>query len=282
MCAGAAMRIAIMSDLHLEFDARVVDHPEPSKRSPELLDFYFRPPQPKADLLVLAGDIHQGSLGIDWVRRHFSMPAVLIAGNHEAYGHELFRTIARNRQRAAATEGRVVFLERASWVHETGPCQRLRLIGTTLWTDFRLYGTPTQSMMIAEERLEDFEMINLERGYKLRTLLPDDTVRLHRASVRFLLEQLSCPFDGPTVVVTHHAPSPRSIASQFRNDPLNPAFVSDLEAIIRAYQPRLWIHGHIHESFDYQIGDTRVVCNARGYFPDQLNSSFDPLLAVEI
>jgi predicted phosphodiesterase len=277
-----AMKIAIMSDLHLEFDARFADHPDQDKQCQNTLSFYFNPPQPKADLLVLAGDIHRGSLAINWVLRGFSVPTILIAGNHEAYEHELFRVIAFNRQRAAATDGRVVFLERASYEYQTPSGEHLRVIGATLWTDFQLYGTPTESMAIAEQRLEDFRLIKIERGYKLRTLVPADTVRVHRASIAFLRKELSRPFDGATVVVTHHAPSPRSIAPPFGDDPLNPAFVSDLDAMINTYQPPLWIHGHIHSSFDYRIGRTRIVCNPRGYFPDQLNPAFDPCFVAEV
>lgn len=125
-------------------------------------------------------------------------------------------------------------------------------------------------------------MIRIERGYQLRTLLAADTARLHRASVSFLRDELSRPFDGPTVVITHHAPSPRSITPALRKDPLNPAFVSDLDAMIRTYQPPLWIHGHIHNSFDYRIGQTRIVCNPRGYFPEQLNPAFDPCFVAEV
>jgi hypothetical protein len=279
---AAAVRIAVMSDLHLEFDARFADHPEQGNQSRNAPDFYLNPPQPEADLLVLAGDIHHGPLAIDWVVRHFSLPAIMIAGNHEPYGHELFRTIAFNRQRATATGGRVVFLERASCVHQTAAGERLRLIGATLWTDFQLSGTPTESMAMAEQRLDDFRLIKVERGYQLRALLAADTVRLHRVSINFLRDELSRPFDGPTVVITHHAPSPRSIAPPFRDDPLNPAFVSDLEAMIRTFQPPLWIHGHIHNSFDYWIGRTRIVCNPRGYFPDQLNPAFDPCFVAEV
>lgn len=274
------MKIAIMSDLHLEFDARSAGHPERQPRNTS--GFYLNPPQPKADLLVLAGDIFHGSLAIDWVLRHFSVPTILIAGNHEAYGHELFRVIAINRQRASATGGRVVFLERATWVHEAASGDRLRLIGATLWTDFELYGTQTKSMTIAGQHLEDFHEIRIERGYQLRPLLPVDTVRLHRMSVTFLQQELSRPFDGPTVVVTHHAPSPRSVPPPFRRDPLSPAFASDLDAMIDAFQPRLWVHGHMHDSFDYRIGGTRIVCNPRGYFPDQLNLGFDPCFVAEL
>ncbi len=276
------MKIAVMSDLHLEFDARYADSPDRSALGKDALDFYLKPPEPRADLLVLAGDVHNGPLAVDWVLRHFAIPAILIGGNHEAYGHELFRVIAFNRQKASATDGRVVFLERATWECELAAGERARFIGTTLWTDFQLYGAPATSMTIAQERLEDFKVIRIERGHKLRTLRPSDTIRLHDASLAFLHEELSRPFDGATVVVTHHAPSPRSIAPKFRDDPLNPAFASDLDTLIYSYEPSVWIHGHMHNSFDYMIGRTRVVCNPRGYFPDQLNLQFNPHFVVEV
>jgi hypothetical protein len=175
-----------------------------------------------------------------------------------------------------------VFLERATWQFEALSGERLRLLGATLWTDFRLDRTPIESMAIAEQQLEDFRAIRVERGYRLRALRPSDTARLHDATVGFLTRELGRPFDGVTVVVTHHAPSPRSIAPRFDGDRLNPAFASDLEELIRAHQPALWIHGHVHDSFDYRIGATRVVCNPRGYYPGELNPAFDPLLVIEV
>ncbi len=276
------MKIAIMSDLHLEYDAKSADSRDQRARNRNGSDFYLKPPQPQADLLILAGNVHDGALAVEWALRHFSIPAILIGGNHELFGHELFHVIKSTRQKASATDGRVVFLERATWECEAGAGERARFIGATLWTDFRLYGTPAISMKFAQEHLEDFQAITLERGYKLRPLDPSDTARLHKASVAFLRNELSRPFDGMTVVVTHHAPSSRSIAPRFRNDPLNAAFASDLETLIHSYEPSLWIHGHMHDSFDYMVGRTRVVCNPRGYFPDQLNPVFDPHFVVEI
>ncbi|MGH7074357.1 MAG: metallophosphoesterase [Stellaceae bacterium] len=271
------MRIAVMSDLHLEFDAA-----RQAAGNGGATDFYRRPPQPKADLLVLAGDIHNGPLVIDWVRRHFTIPTVIVLGNHEPYGHELFRTIAFNRDKARDSDGQIVMLERASWHCQPLPGAEARFIGATLWTDFRLDGTPAQSMAVAQERIEDFRVIKIERGHKLRTLLPSDTVRLHTDSTAFLRKELAQPFDGTTIVVTHHAPSRQSIAARFAGDALNPAFASDLEPLIRRYAPALWIHGHMHDSFDYRVAGTRVVCNPRGYFPDQLNPRFDPEFVVQV
>ncbi|HUB95719.1 MAG TPA: metallophosphoesterase [Stellaceae bacterium] len=276
------MRVAVMSDLHLEFDSAAADQRGGGKNKVKQLDFYFSPPQPDADILILAGDVHLGSLGVDWVARHFSIPAVLIGGNHESYGHELFRTIAQNREKANATNGRVSFLERNIRTLTLATGERVRLLGAILWTDFRLDGTPEHSMGVAQNELEDFRSIRIERGYELRRLIPSDTVRLHRAALKFLDDNLRQPFDGATIVITHHAPSRRSIAEKFRSNPLNPAFASNLEPMIELYQPPLWIHGHMHDSFDYRIGKTRVVCNPRGYFPAELNPAFDPRFVLEM
>lgn len=270
-----------MSDLHLEFDEGAGERLAPRDRH-GALDFFLGPRQPSADVLVLAGDIHGGTRAVDWAARHFAIPVVLIGGNHEPYGRELFRVIARCREKARETQGRVSYLERATWIHTSAAGDRARFIGATLWTDFRLNGDREASMAAAQERLSDFQLIKIERGYKLRLLLPWDTVRLHRASAAYIARQLRQPFEGATVVVTHHAPSPRSIAPRFQGDALNPAFASNLEELILRYQPALWIHGHMHDSFDYRIGRTRVVCNPRGYFPDQLNPDFDPLFVAEI
>ncbi len=92
------------------------------------------------------------------------------------------------------------------------------------------------------------------------------------------------PHDGPTVVITHFAPSRKSISPKFEGSPVNACFVSDLEPQILRWQPELWVHGHTHGSFDYKVGKTRVVCNARGYAKDGVpeNPKFNPALVLEL
>jgi len=103
-------------------------------------------------------------------------------------------------------------------------------------------------------------------------------------SVAWLDKRFAEPFDGPTVVVTHLAPSRGSIAEKFVGSPINAAFVSDLEARIERWQPALWLHGHVHDSFDYRVGKTRVVANPRGYAKGGVNENryFDPRLILEV
>ena len=88
----------------------------------------------------------------------------------------------------------------------------------------------------------------------------------------------------PTVVVTHFAPSAGSVAERFKGSPLNACFVSELDERIRRWQPLAWLHGHVHDSFDYRLGDTRVVANPRGYAPQGKteNAAFDPALTIDV
>lgn len=104
---------------------------------------------------------------------------------------------------------------------------------------------------------------------------------MHRASRAWLTEQLATPFAGKTVVVTHHAPHRLSVPPQYDGDPLTPCYASHLPELVRP-PVDLWIHGHIHDSMDYDIEGTRVLVNPRGYKPPDENPAFEPSLVVEI
>lgn len=172
----------------------------------------------------------------------------------------------------------------------------VRFLGCTLWTDFQLgivradghvRSNADHSMAYAGQFMNDYALIRLElpaspgdhrRRYR-RQLLPTDTLSIHLLERGWLADQLTTPFDGPTVVVTHHAPHRGSLADVFSGSPLSAAFVSELPASFFAV-PVLWIHGHTHTSFDYRVGNCRVVCNPRGYpmrlRPAHENEAFDP------
>jgi calcineurin-like phosphoesterase family protein len=85
----------------------------------------------------------------------------------------------------------------------------------------------------------------------------------HEQSRRWIEDQLALPYAGKTVVVTHHGPSARSIHPRYLGEPVNAAFVSELDGLVE--KADLWLHGHVHDSFDYMVGDCRVVANPRGY-----------------
>jgi hypothetical protein len=154
----------------------------------------------------------------------------------------------------------------------------VRFLGATLWTDFRLLGDPAAGMAAAQLHMTDFRRIRVEPRYRLAR--PADTVLWHTLSVRWLRRELWAPHDGPTVVVTHHAPSARSLNPRYA-DPASAAYASDLEALVAASGARLWVHGHTHHCVDYRIGATRVLSNQRGY-PDEPANGFDPALVVDL
>jgi predicted phosphodiesterase len=251
------MRIRVLSDLHLEFQS-------------------WNPPEIAADVVVLAGDIHVGDEGILWGRSHFPGAEIIyVPGNHEFYGGEM--EDVRARMRHAARKVGVHLLDAESVV-----IRGVRFLGATLWTDFALDGqqqnTVARAMAIAQSVMVDYRAIR----YKGEEYLsPVDTQQFHRLHAGWLRNELNKPYAGQTVVVTHHLPHAISIHGKYARSPLNPAFASDLSELVR--EPvALWIHGHTHESMDYMLGGTRVVCNPRGYLPAEPNPLFEPALVVEV
>lgn len=251
-------RLRILSDLHLEFRAL---HLEPRGE----------------DILILAGDTMPGLDGLYWASRYYErtgIATIMVAGNHEFYN----RAISLYKKLEHAAMG-VIFLENRQFL---APLLGVRFIGATLWTDYRLGNLSLSERNVAKARaaikILDHKLI----WHGERNFTPDDASRLHAASVAYLRTALATPFAGKTVVVTHHLPSARSIAPRYANDPLNPAFASDLDDLVQTSGAALWVHGHTHASADYHLGATRVLCNPRGYYPHELNSDFDVDLVVKI
>jgi len=247
------MRIRILSDLHNELDR-------------------FDPPAVDADVVVLAGDIGSGTKAIYWARETFpDRPVVFVAGNHEYYNDNLSRTALQ--MRWAAEDTNVHVLDN----HEV-VIDGVRFLGATLWTDFELFGgdmNRAHALAIAKQYMSDFSCITHgTTGW----FTPWQSVLLHNQSVAWLRKKLSEPFDGSTVVVTHHAPHRNSIHPRFAKTIVTAAFVSDLEHLLGF--SKLWIHGHVHDAFDYVVADTRVICNPRGYNGER--SGFNPRLVVEV
>jgi predicted phosphodiesterase len=250
------MKIRVLSDLHLEFEG-------------------WNPPRVDADVVILAGDIHVGTKGIEWARRSLpSIPIVYVPGNHEFYGehiHDMTQELVMEGRRLGVEvlDGRSTIIS------------GVRFLGATLWTDFALGGNDPSSidraMADAQFGMYDFHVIRCGDNRKFR---PTDARAVHLAQVRWLCSQLAEEFGGTTVVVTHHLPHPRSIHPKYKASELNPSFASDLSYLMGP-SVSLWIHGHTHESFDYVVNGTRIVCNPRGYAPMELNESFDPVLTVD-
>lgn len=260
------MKLWIFSDLHLEFGEG------------------FMPTVPDADVCVVAGDIltRGPENSIAWLADNVvpHMPVVFIAGNHEFYGGPLGFDLALERGHRHARE--------VLGMHflEDGDCYLgdVRFVGCTLWTDFEIDGSDARdvawSMHNVGGLLSDFGGAIQDFSDPSGKMTTQRAKVMHERSRTFIRETLAEPFDGPTVVVTHHAPHRGSLHPRYVGNPANPGFVSDLEGLILAGKPDLWVHGHVHDSYDYRVGRTRIVCNPKGYGNENLE--FDPGLVVEI
>jgi predicted phosphodiesterase len=251
------MKIRVLSDLHLEFRD-------------------WNPPAAAADVVVLAGDIHVGVDGLLWGREHFPDAQILyVPGNHEFYGLEMESTLGEFRRVAKTAD---IHLLDADEVIIDG----VRFLGATLWTDFALYGRAPAVVARAKEisarAMVDYRLIRMRAS---GLLTPDNTLTIHQRQVAWLANKLAQPFAGKTVVVTHHLPHPQSVHPRYAGDSLNPSFASDLSTLV-CEPASLWIHGHTHESMDYLVNGTRVICNPRGYLPQEPNRKFKPRLVVDL
>lgn len=263
------MKIQIASDLHLDL----------------LVDRFagYRAVEPAdADVLVIAGDIHRDACAAaafaDW-----PVPVIYVHGNHEAYHASYTETVAALRE---SSGGNFHYLECDEYVRGG-----VRFLGCCLWTDYLLGpATHDEAMAQAEQTLYDHRRIRLTADAP-GLFRAADALRLHRQSRAWLADRLEETFDGPTVVVTHHGPHPLSVHPRYAGSPLNAAFVSDLTPLMG--KAALWIHGHVHDSFDYRIAGTRVIANPRGYAlnrksaasPAEIdweNPCFDARLVVEV
>ena len=256
------MRIQILSDLHLEFQRDLC------------LDIV-----PGVDAMIVAGDICSGTAkGFAYLRREAGpdLAIIAVAGNHEFYG-SIWQDERAEARISAATHG-------IAWLDDDR-CEigAVRFLGATLWTDYEFYGADMRAdaMQMAGRAMSDHRLIGARSGDGPRTgFSPAHARDAHHFSRAFLVDALSKPFAGPTVVVTHHGPHEKSVAPKFRESLVTAAFTSDLSAMIAAHQPTLWVHGHTHVSFDYTAGATRVICNPHGY-PGE-NPRFVPRLVVEV
>ena len=239
------MKIQLISDLHLE----MLQRNWPGER--------LIAPMPGADVLVLAGDIADGAhackLFAHWPSEK-KVPIIYVAGNHEHYGHVMDPMLQKLRE-GAALNG-IHFLE-----NDGVEIDGVRFLGATMWTDYGLRKDRSQRelMDVCARRLNDHRLIR-----KGRSLFePEDALARHEQSRQWLQAELAKPFSGQTVVVSHHGPHPLSVHPRYGDDDLSAGFVSDLTDLMPGVD--LWLHGHVHDSFDYEVGKCRVVANPAGY-----------------
>ena len=247
------MKVQIVSDLHIEF-----------------VDFTL--PETDADVIVLAGDIGVGLGGLEWIdTQSIDKPIIYVPGNHEFYKHDICLI-----DKLCSNASSNIYVLNDEMIEIQG----VRFLGSTLWTDFELFGLTDKyfSVQQAKKNMADFSVI--KKGSK--NFHPDDSIRLHNQSAGWLKCMLAEHFAGNTVVVTHHAPSSISVHPRYASNLLTPAFASNLEYMMDVDRVKLWIHGHMHNPSDYEINGTRILCNPRGYANYETTHVFNPSLVVNV
>lgn len=228
----------------------------------------WRIPSTDADVIVVAGDI-AGPLatqGRDWLEaqvNRLGVPIVVVAGNHDFWHASLDREIDRFRDR----------LQVDGIYPLAGDCATvagIRFIGATLWTDYALTGD-VDAGMEAHRRISSRELDKILSGTgRVRPkATTEDILAAHEHDLEQLEYELWRPSKIPTIVVTHHAPSAKSLRNGVIEGYGDAAYASDLEWMMLDYRPELWIHGHVHHRVDYTVGETRVMCNPRGFVGPQ-------------
>ena len=244
------MKIHVLSDLHHELAP-------------------FSPVVKHADIVILAGDIDVKGRGVDWARKAFPGAVLYVPGNHEFYGGELGRTLEKMRS-AADDRVRVLDLDEIIF-------GGVRFLGATGWTGYTATDNALVAGWDAQEQMRDFRKIRIGPTY--RRPRPGDFAEASGRARSWLAKKLSEPFDGPTVVVTHHAPSVMSLGDGATGAHIDASYANDWDDLMGP-GVALWVHGHTHVPVDYAIKATRVVSNPRGY-PGE-STGFDPALVLDI
>jgi predicted phosphodiesterase len=281
-----------LSDLHLE------SHPHFSAQ-----------PLAGADVLVLAGDIGSYQLNSDLTRlavpdfglARFSprpvheggagwpTPVIFVPGNHEYDGLEFDE--AHQRLRQACERWGLIWLEQ-----ESVSLQGVRFVGCTLWSDFDALssaaGTPANAAAapgaLAEQlkaRDKAFRAANfyLRKNHSLQggaPMLAEQVREQALKSQRWLRQALATGFDGPTVAVTHFAPSLLSADPRYGLTPGTAGFCNALDDLLPA--AKLWLHGHLHCAQDYVSRGCRVVANPLGYARKGEQKNYRPELLIAV
>jgi len=288
------VKALVMSDLHLEF--------EKAANLNWLESLAPLPDSALYDVIILAGDIAFAGMRLEAYEQLFyyfeqlntlGKPIIFVPGNHEFYHSDNFDNLCEklneklNEKLAEKINtpkySNIQILSRSNFTF-----RGFTFIGATLWTDFDKKNKEAMDKAInlrwnEHEQQEEvngmaeYKYVGSSDGY---LITPEDVYNEHNEDLAYIQKQLEENNPKKCVVITHHSPSNNKLGLQW-NKTLPYAYSSDLDEEILNYQPIAWIHGHIHDSLDYHIGNTRIICNPRGYLTKKMNADFNPNLIVE-
>lgn len=277
------MRIILWSDLHRDgYDFKL------SQFTPEQKALF-------ADCtLVIAGDLVSDykSMVLDFLEgvSNIFKHVIYVFGNHEYWYDDIYAP-EKLQEEIATIQWTKHILKNVHVLEEDMiVLDDVTFIGGTLWTSLK-----DNSFIAVQESFKcmyDYQLIKYDRTARpARTMTPQLWMALHESCVKSIEGYLhDIPDTSKVVVVTHHAPSEKSVHEKYAGDPLNESFYTDLEGLINLFSEKFakwhWFHGHVHTNFDYTVGTCRVVCNPRGYVHRQTaipeNQDFNPFLEIEV
>lgn len=274
-----------MSDLHLDFADLELPGGDVLILSGDICEAkHMKPGMYNRDMVLIEGE--RADRRPDRFNRFFEeecakyREVIMVMGNHEHYGYQFHKTANHIKSQLPAN---VHLLEKES--HEI---DGVIFLGGTLWTDMNNHDSLTLYHM--KSMMNDYRQITMlnEAKHVYHKLTPEHTVSEHvktKEYFRHVLSENRQRDKKPVVVVTHHAPSKMSTHPYYVNDTImNGAYSSDLsEFILDNPEIRVWTHGHTHDPFDYTIGETRIICNPRGYKGyEQRANEFDASFGFDI
>jgi Icc-related predicted phosphoesterase len=223
-----------------------------------VFDYYMQEAASKDEILILAGDLREfgnrnGGDLLDKLRTICSIfkKVIFVPGNHEYYGSYI-NTVDDKIREGLSDVDNFILLQNGGFIEIDG----VRIIGATLWSDI------TNCREIVKYMLSDYSVIFIKDGdTKSKLITPDYTLDLHRRHLENIKESLY-EWEGPSIVVTHHTPSFKSMTPGFEDSMINSAFMNELEL---EKWPTYWIHGHVHSRHNYMHNGCNVLCNPVGY-----------------
>lgn len=269
------MKIRIMSDLHLDVNEK---YP------------LYLPDEDKDTFTILAGDTAgEIDMGVEWVKENCPN-GVCIAGNHIVYNNYglTLQDLKQSLKEDFPLTSSMKFLDNDSVELN----DNIIIVGTTLYTDYALYrykfdgseneGWLQRALSDAKRFMNDFKWGLYDTGETVVELMPEHYLEMFNKSLEYIKNVCESNPDKQIIVVTHHAPSSESIHQRYQFSRANDGYASHLDDFILNHPNiKAWIHGHVHDRFNYMIGNCRVICNPRGYVGRMEDMNWNPCFYLD-
>jgi predicted phosphodiesterase len=243
------MRLQILSDIHAEFQNDLGE---------KFITQYLRPRN--VDVLIIAGDIGVGDslmYSLHLISKTYKDSRVLyVPGNHDFY-HSSFRFVM---DKLHLLENSLPNLSILS--NKMVTINGINFVGTTLWFKKNKKYKEYANMLSDFPLIANFEYVVFEENQEA-------------------IDFLNWHVNKDSIVITHYMPTYESVPARYKDDPFNMFFVCNMESLIHERKPKMWVHGHTHDSFNYMLGDTHIVCNPLGYLGKEINAGFIPNMIIE-